>query len=56
MNAFKKYTMECADWLKWNYDELKGDPDLLINFLEGNWADKSKYLIVEPGYMIQPSS
>lgn len=52
---FKKYTKECADWLKWNYDELKGDPELLINFLNGNWEDESKYLIVEPGYIIQPS-
>jgi hypothetical protein len=52
---FKKYTRECADWLKWKYDELKGDPDLLINFLEGNWSDNSKYLIVEPGYIIKPT-
>jgi len=52
---FKRYTNECADWLKWNYDELKGDPELLIDFLNGNWNDDSRYLIVEPGYMIQPS-
>ena len=54
-DRFKNYTKECADWLKWNYDELKGDPELLKNFLNGNWNDDSKYLIVEPGYMIQPS-
>lgn len=52
---YKKYTCECANWLKWNYDELKGDPDLLRNFLNGNWNDPDKYLVVEPGYMIQPS-
>jgi hypothetical protein len=54
-DRFKKYTRDCADWLKWNYDELKGDPRLLIDFINGNWEDSSKYLIVEPGYMIQPS-
>ena len=52
---FKKYTKECADWLKWNYDEIKGDPELLVNFLNGNWEDSSKYLVVEHGFMIQPS-
>lgn len=52
---YKKYTMECADWLKWNYDELRGDPELLVNFLNGNWEDGSRYLIVEPGFEIQPS-
>jgi hypothetical protein len=52
---FKKYTKECADWLNWNYIEIKGDPDLLTNFLNGNWEDGDKYLIVEPGYTIQPS-
>src|ERR1035437_10220917 len=52
---FKKYTKKCADWLKWDYDELKGDPELLRDFLNGKWDDDNKYLIVEPGYMIQPS-
>jgi hypothetical protein len=52
---FKKYTKECADWLKWDYDELKGDPELLRDFLNGKWDDDNKYLIIEPGYMIQPS-
>jgi len=52
---FKNYTKECADWLKWNYDELKGDPQLLRDFLNGNWDDENKYLLVEPGEMIEPS-
>lgn len=54
-DRFKKYTKECADWLNWKYDEVKGNPDLLINFLNGNWDDRDKYLVVEPGFMIQPS-
>lgn len=52
---FKNRTKECADWLKWNYHEIEGDPELLVNFLNGNWEESDKYLIIEPGYMIQPS-
>jgi hypothetical protein len=53
-SRYKKYTKGCAAWLKWNFDELKGDPALLRDFINGNWTD-DKYLVVEPGYMIQPS-
>ena len=51
----KEYTKECADWLGWKYDELSGDPSLIINFLEGNWNPED-FLVVEPGEMIVPSN
>jgi hypothetical protein len=53
---YKSFTRECAAWLKWKYDELRGDPRLLIDFLDGKWQDEGRFLIVEPGYMIQPSN
>jgi len=28
----KQFTKECAEYLKWNYDELKGDSDLMQRF------------------------
>jgi hypothetical protein len=52
---YKRFTKESAEWLKWNYDEIKGDPRLLADFLNGDWRDESRYLIVEPGQSIQPS-
>ncbi len=51
----KKRTKDSADWLKWTYDELKGEPALLKNFIEGNWDEKS-FLIVEPGQTITASN
>jgi len=47
----KELTKECARQLNWNYDELKGDPQLLIHFLEGNWNPED-YLVVQPGQKI----
>ena len=51
---FKEYTRESAKWLKWNYDELKGDPGLVKRFLDGKWDDED-FLVVEPGETITAS-
>ena len=51
---WKDFTKECAGWLKWNYDELEGDPSLIKNFVNGNW-DEENFLIVEPGQEIVAS-
>ncbi len=50
----KEYTKKCADFLKWNYDEIVGSPSLLKDLLDGNWDD-SKFIIVPPGKSIEPS-
>ena len=44
----KVYTKECAQWLGWNCDILPGNPQLIVDFLEGNW-DTEDFLVVEPG-------
>lgn len=54
-NAYKTYTKECADWLNWNYDELKGDPVLVRDFVNGRW-DSNRFLIVHPGETIDASN
>ncbi|MEI7904250.1 MAG: DUF1638 domain-containing protein [Candidatus Firestonebacteria bacterium] len=51
----KDDTKKSAKWLGWTYDELKGDPQLLKNFIEGNWEEKS-FLVVEPGQTITASN
>jgi len=53
---YKRFTRDCAQWLTWKYDELRGDPALLVDFLSGEWKDAGRYLLVEPGYMIQSSN
>ncbi|OHB56754.1 MAG: hypothetical protein A2Y07_11835 [Planctomycetes bacterium GWF2_50_10] len=35
----KKFTQECAQFLNWKYDELKGDSALLQRMLDGDWPD-----------------
>ena len=50
----REYTRECAEWLGWNYDELKGDPGLVKRFLSGEW-DSEDFLVVEPGQRIAAS-
>lgn len=46
--SYKEFTHKCAQELSWHYDELAGDPQLIVNFLEGNW-DSHDFLIVQPG-------
>ncbi len=52
---YKSYTKECADWLNWKYDELKGDPELIRNFVNGRW-DSERFLTVNPGETINASN
>lgn len=52
---YKAYTKECASWLLWNYDELVGDGSLIFDFINGNW-DCSRFLVVEPGQVVEPSN
>ena len=51
-NECRDYTKRCAEYLKWNYDELKGDPVLMQKFVDGEW-DQSEFLVVEPGRKIK---
>lgn len=51
---YKEYTKKCAEWLKWNYDELEGDSLLIKDFIQGNW-DNERFLVVKPGEMIMAS-
>jgi hypothetical protein len=53
-NEYKKFTQKCALELSWNYDELAGDRQLIMNFLEGNWSPED-FLIVEPGEKVVAS-
>ena len=48
---YKKYTKKCAEYLGWNYDELKADPSLMQKLLDGDW-NENKFLIVSPGQKI----
>lgn len=47
----KEYTRRCAEFLHWNYDEIKGDPSLTQRLLDGDWND-DEFLIVPPGQKI----
>jgi hypothetical protein len=49
--SYRDYTKKCAEWLKWNFDEINGNPELIRDFVNGNWNDDD-YLIVEPGETI----
>ncbi|MEI6131643.1 MAG: DUF1638 domain-containing protein [Bacillota bacterium] len=53
---YKEYTKECAEYLNWEYDELKGDMTLLQAFLAGpkHWSE-DKFLIIAPGEVIAAS-
>ena len=50
-DEYKEYTKQCAEFLNWNYDELKGDPGLCQRLLDGRWND-SEFLVVKPGRKI----
>jgi len=50
-DKYSQYTKQCAEFLKWNYDELKGDPGLMQRMLDGQWSE-DEFLVVEPGQEI----
>lgn len=49
--SFKEYTKVCAEFLDWDYDELKGDPGLMQRMVDGQWSDE-EFLVVKPGQKI----
>jgi hypothetical protein len=49
-----EFTKKCAEYCKWRYDYLKGDPDLIKRLLSGEW-NMEDFLVVQPGEEIQPS-
>ena len=44
---YRQYTRRCAEFLKWNFDELKGSPALMQRLVDGDW-DENDFLIVKP--------
>jgi hypothetical protein len=48
----KAYTKECADYLGWDYDEVKGSDELMKRLIEGDW-DNEDFLVVKPGQTIR---
>ena len=52
---YKEYTKDCARWLKWNYDEMEGNKQLVSDLVSGNWNSED-FLIVKPGQRIIASN
>jgi len=50
-DEYKNYTKRCAEFLHWNYDELKGSPVLMQKLVDGDWHN-GEFLVVEPGQKI----
>lgn len=48
---YRQFTQACAKWLGWQYEELVGNPQLVRDFIDGNW-NSDDYLVVAPGEMI----
>jgi len=48
----KSYTKECARYLKWDYDEIQGNPLLMQRLLDGDWS-KNDFLVVEKEHTIR---
>jgi len=43
-----EYSCRCARWLGWQFDQQKGNPDLLRALVTGPW-DVDRFLVLEPG-------
>jgi hypothetical protein len=50
-NEYRNYTKRCAEFLHWNYDELKGSPVLMQKLVDGQWDD-GEFLVIKPGQKI----
>jgi hypothetical protein len=49
--AEAEYARNCAGWLGWKFEHLRGDPALLKDLLWGNWDDK-RFQMIEPGMQL----
>jgi hypothetical protein len=49
--VYRRYTRQCAEELRWECDELVGDPGLLFRMLSGCW-NEDEILVVPPGHTI----
>lgn len=47
----QQFTKDAAEFMKWKYDYIKGDPGLMQRFVDGQWYDED-FLIVKPGQKI----
>jgi hypothetical protein len=47
----KEFTRKAAEFLKWTYDEVRGDSGLMQRLVDGPWDEKD-FLIVRPGQKI----
>ena len=47
----REYTRECAQYLGWHFDELKGDPALMQRLVDGPW-DEESFLVLQPGQRV----
>jgi len=47
-----RYTQRCAGCLGWSFDQVKGDPRLLVDLLAGEW-DARRFLVVPPHHAIR---
>ncbi|MGB9682861.1 MAG: DUF1638 domain-containing protein [bacterium] len=52
--TYEKEVEKEAERLGWSYRKIDGDMKLFHNLLDGRW-DENDFLIVPPGYSIQPS-
>jgi hypothetical protein len=48
---YRAFTLDCAQFLQWNYDECRGDAGLMQRFVDGVWGEE-EFLIVRPGQRI----
>lgn len=48
---YRDFTKRCAEFLKWNYNELQGSPGLMQRFVDGQW-NNAEFLLVKPGEKI----
>lgn len=51
-DEYRDYTKRCAEYLGWNYDELKGNPTLMQKLVDGSW-DENEFLVIKPGQKIK---
>jgi hypothetical protein len=55
LSAARDYTRACAAWLKWQYEELAGDPRLVQALVNGDW-NSDDFLVVPPGRTIKATN
>ena len=48
------FAKDCAEYMKWDFEQLNGSPSLMADFLGGNWRGED-FAVIPPNHAVTPT-